>query len=446
MELREVDEVGRVTSVYVSSKSPDASSGRVDLIGQPNEAPLGQRLLSVFLPSGYPLTVSPDYAPYQIYDSLQAFASSIAGLLASRAVLQSIGVGDENASATAALILRVLQESVGRLATILFAHYGGRSIEAECKMYRLAADIFNDIAMVLDCLSPSFPESIRVPLFCASSVFRTLCGVAGGSSKASLSSHFAQADNIGELNAKDSSQETVISLLGMWAGSLVVANVTTPLATWLWLLSLLTVHLCTNYAAVASVHLRTLNRQRANVAFSHLMADDRVLGPDEVARQEFIFETDGVLRWKAGEVIGRCQIGVSLAQFMQRLGGKQSPRTQSFSGLSVPLEDLLAVFARHEYVLWFDRPAQTACILLKEGATTQSQLRAWSHALRTAHHLASSSAGHEAGGATGLLQVLDGTLREHDRVFDDYVGRLEKRGWNTVTGALETRAGRRVRM
>jgi hypothetical protein len=44
---------------------------------------------------------------------------------------------------------------------------------------------------------------------------KALCGVAAGSAKASLSAHFAKNNNLGELNAKDSSQETVISLAGM---------------------------------------------------------------------------------------------------------------------------------------------------------------------------------------------------------------------------------------
>jgi len=110
-------------------------------------------------------------------------------------------VGDSHASPTAALLLTVLQESMGRIATILFAHRLGTSLEPECKMYRLAADIFNDAAMLLDCLSPALPKASRVALLSVSSVLRSLCGVAAGSSKASLSAHFATQGNLGELNA-----------------------------------------------------------------------------------------------------------------------------------------------------------------------------------------------------------------------------------------------------
>lgn len=90
---------------------------------------------------------------------------------------------------------------MGRIATILFAHRLGTSLEPECKMYRLLADIFNDSAMILDCLSPALPKPSRVALLAASSCLRSLCGVAAGSSKASLSAHFATQGNLGELNA-----------------------------------------------------------------------------------------------------------------------------------------------------------------------------------------------------------------------------------------------------
>lgn len=112
-----------------------------------------------------------------------------------------VGVGDADASPTAAILLSVLQDSMGRIATILFAHKLGTSLEPECKMYRLAADVFNDAAMILDCLSPAFPKAYRVLLLSFSSVLRALCGVAAGSSKASLSAHFATQGNLGELNA-----------------------------------------------------------------------------------------------------------------------------------------------------------------------------------------------------------------------------------------------------
>src|SRR5699024_4168180 len=96
----------------------------------------------------------------------------------------------------------ILEDTTGRIATILFAHRIGTALEPECKRYRLAADVFNDLAMVLDCLSPLVPAGVgRVGVLSLAGMLRALCGVAGGSSKASLSAHFAKWGNLAEVNA-----------------------------------------------------------------------------------------------------------------------------------------------------------------------------------------------------------------------------------------------------
>ncbi|KAI9652665.1 MAG: hypothetical protein M1831_006652 [Alyxoria varia] len=110
--------------------------------------------------------------------------------------------------------MSVFQETLSRLTTISFAHRFGNALEPECKFYRLAADIFNDVAMVMDLLSPAFPKVQRAFVFATSSALRGLCGVAAGSSKASLSAHFARRGNLGELNAV-SCQERIFEQDGM---------------------------------------------------------------------------------------------------------------------------------------------------------------------------------------------------------------------------------------
>lgn len=45
---------------------------------------------------------------------------------------------------------------------------------------------------------------VRVGVLCAAGVLQAMCGLAGGSSKASLSAHFARNGNLGEVNAVSS--------------------------------------------------------------------------------------------------------------------------------------------------------------------------------------------------------------------------------------------------
>ena len=102
----------------------------------------------------------------------------------------------------------------------------------EAKTYRFLADILNDIAIILDTLSPLLasiplimslsqviPVPFRVYTLCLSSSLRALCGISAGGSKTAIALHFATplkgTGNIGDLNAKDSSKETVLGLMGM---------------------------------------------------------------------------------------------------------------------------------------------------------------------------------------------------------------------------------------
>ncbi|OJJ02940.1 hypothetical protein ASPVEDRAFT_84409 [Aspergillus versicolor CBS 583.65] len=473
----EVDELNNPTSTYIYSEpSPGPASpigekegqvaGRVDVAHtSSNSAPwslgsLQSLLIDVFLPAGYPHSVSDDYVPYQIFDSLQAFSSSIAGLLASRAVLQGVGVGNADASPTSALLLHILQDTSGRVATILFAHRVGTALEPECKMYRFAADIFNDLAMVLDCLSPMIPAGVsRVTILSAAGVLRALCGVAGGSSKASLSAHFSKWGNLAEINAKDSSQETVISLIGMLVGSLVVSHITGFAATWITLILLLTLHLSLNYAAVCSVQMTTLNRQRANIVFSTLLSSDpdfpdlasnleqqkqeqkrqssaketqklSVLTPAQVSKQERIFNAGGALTWYASkssstgspetetETLGSCQIGASLRQFLSHSSSSTTTTTTTVPGsnslkTTLPLREITSICNDEDYIILLHLPHSInkssspnnqkhadATILLKPSSTPKSHLKAWMHALLATRLLVHSEDGQGGSGSS----------------------------------------------
>ncbi|KAF2721430.1 DUF647-domain-containing protein [Polychaeton citri CBS 116435] len=450
LEIVERDEADNIIGTYIESRSESTEepSNRIDVVYPNKRKPSWQRLLDVFLPTGYPHSVTEDYLEYQIYDSLQAFSSSIAGLLSSRAVLSSVGVGDASASATAALLLSILQESAGRIATILFAHRLGTSLEPECKMYRLLADVLNDIAFVLDCLSPAFPKPLRVIILSSSSVLRALCGVAAGSAKASLSAHFAKWGNLGELNAKDSSQETVISLVGMLVGSLVVSWVVTPAATWTTLILLLAIHLETNRRAVRAVSMRTLNRQRATLVYNWLKAG-RVPSPSQVSAQERIFERDGVLRNTHGATVGYCTVGCKLSKITAGLGPRHAT-TGSLVRTETLLSKILDTYHDQAYVLWSEPCTANKQlqfhIALKRGATVRDQLTAWWQALE----LADAAQGEDSplcNGMTykyGAAEVIQASIARSQTLMQQSEDQLLSAGWDLGTSALETLGSSRI--
>ncbi|KAF2759643.1 DUF647 domain protein [Pseudovirgaria hyperparasitica] len=463
-EIYELDEAGKLTSTYVETINNEGKT-RIDVIFPNDGKSPWQKLLDVFLPAGYPHSVTEDYLEYQIYDSLQAFASSIAGLLSNRAVLEGVGVGDASTTPNYAILLSILQEAAGRITTILFAHRLGKAIEPECKTYRLAADVFNDAAMVLDCLSPIFPRPFRVIVFSASSMLRSLCGVAAGSAKASLSAHFARWGNLGELNAKDASQETVISLLGMLAGSLVVSRITTPLATWASLIVLLVLHLMLNTLAVRAVCMRTLNRQRAGLVFQHLIAPKNasmgVPSPAHIAACEYIFYPSSTLFLPVSAVtasstskrLAKAHIGVPLITLLSSLAPANQATLSHFPRISI--STLLEVFDSQNYILWPHPSTNTYLIILKRGCTPIDQIKAWWHACLLEHmrhqqrekqpvtksevKLETVSSAEDA-----VLERLRQSLEQLNSKFMEWVAELRVKGWDLDTAALETRTSVRI--
>ncbi|XP_039094002.1 RUS family member 1 isoform X2 [Hyaena hyaena] len=171
-------------------------------------------LVAVFLPQGFPDSVSPDYLPYQLWDSVQAFASSLSGSLATHAVLLGIGVGNAEASVSAATATWLVKDSTGMLGRIIFAWWKGGKLDCNAKQWRLFADILNDVAMFLEIMAPIFPVFFTVTV-CTSNLAKCIVSVAGGATRAALTMHQARRNNMADVSAKDSSQETLVNLAGL---------------------------------------------------------------------------------------------------------------------------------------------------------------------------------------------------------------------------------------
>ncbi|GJJ10656.1 hypothetical protein Clacol_004883 [Clathrus columnatus] len=372
------------------------------------------------------------YFNYQLFDSLQAFSSSIAGLLASRAVLEGVGVGDANATATNALLITITQDAISRLATILFAWRIGTALEPEAKRYRLLADIFNDTSMILDCLSPALPKSVRIFTLCISSAFRALCGVAAGGAKAALSVHFARANNIGDLNAKDSSQETVIGLLGMLAGSFIVARVTTSTSTWSLLFLLLFIHIMTNYLAVRSVTMLALNRQRATIVYSNFRATRSILDPIQTSKKEYVFARGGKLHDSMGGYIGQCKVEKSI----QRL----------LLDDTTVIPQLLHILSREKYILSFMVHSGTAQlqICLRDDATSADHLKAWIHATELAHRVEERKTVYCSN--KDMLDMIDEVYQNISEIFPVFFEGLKTKGWDVGCDFILTKQVNRFRI
>lgn len=457
--VAEKDETGRIfyTTVGHSTDGPAKKATRTTDIKAPrlfnakSFQTLGHSISAIFLPAGYPNTVTPDYLHYQMYNDVQEFCSSLSGLLASRGALEGFGVGNASASATQALLLTVLKDVCSRFTTIIGAYYFGTSLYPETKTFRFLADVINDTSIVLDTISPYFTSitlsatspyipsgsTLQILALCMSGAMRSLCALVAGGSKAALTDHFASPVNskgdVGEMNAKSASRSTVIALTGVLLGTLIVPYITTRTSIYTALFFLVFGHLLANYLAVCSVVLRSFNRQRSSILWSTYRnpkagADRRpaVLTPRDVSNREIILDIPSRIRNAATNiVIGHCSLGISVQYAMTRCS---TPHVLK----------MLQHFQAELYVLFVAEPRSWGrrgpCILVsfKEGYGTLDQLRAWLHA----SEIAAIWSAHPSPSPSEIEDMVLSTRETLRKEFSRFMGCMKEAGWNIEEGAM----------
>ncbi|XGW08037.1 hypothetical protein V3C99_010842, partial [Haemonchus contortus] len=250
-------------------------------------------LIDIFLPQGYPYSVSEDYLQYQIWDTLQAFASSMTGALATEAVLKGAGVGDQTASALAASLTWLAKDGLGMVGRIAFGFFKGSELDSDCKKWRLVADIMNDLAFFIDLLSPAFSGSFFV-CACTSSILRCVVGVAGGATRTAIIQHQARRNNLADVASKDGSQETMVNVTALLASFILLPLVSGKQAIiWSLFLVFTLIHLYANYRAVRSLNMETLNLKRTTLLIRTWLESGKVMSVTECNKREPLFSSFG---------------------------------------------------------------------------------------------------------------------------------------------------------
>lgn len=247
-----------------------------------------QLFKNIFLPKGYPDSVSVDYMSYQKWDTVQAFCSTITGALCTHAILKGVGVGSETATALSATVTWILKDGTGHFGKILFAWWKGSELDMDSKKWRLRADILNDVAMTVEVFALPFYPQYSTYVLCATSTVKGIVGVAGGATRAALTLHHAIRNNLADVASKDSAQETCVNLVASFVGLAILTHVQSQnvLATLFFLFTCL--HIIANVRAVKSVCLRTFNEARYLIALEEYFKTGNILSPDRVNQLERI--------------------------------------------------------------------------------------------------------------------------------------------------------------
>ena len=270
------------------------SSEPVALFRGPRRCALRSRLrvrslFAPLLPAGYPDSVTADYLPFQLWDSCQGLCSYIRGSFTTAALLKGVGVGSADATAMNATAVYLARDWCGHAFGLLFAVAAAGKLDAEAKQWRFATDCANGLGYILELSSPALPRGLFVPAVCLAALLRAFCGVAAGATRAALTSHFAKAHNVADVSAKEGSQETAVTLLGMALGYYFVRFTAERGAAvqWALFLAISVLHLFANAKAMRALRLTSLNRERLTLLVWHYeFSNQQILSVAEVAQKE----------------------------------------------------------------------------------------------------------------------------------------------------------------
>ena len=295
-----------------------------------------------------------------------------------------------------------MKDGLGMVGGLVFSYHASPYFDAHVLEFRLFADLINDVGLTLDMMAPLVPSSWLLGIMSLSTLSKTMCGMSAGATKSSITVHLALEDNMADLNAKEGTQETLVSLVGMmmgvqlakWLEKLqqtyqhqpLTMNGTIPVdwqvpvefvVSWVIFLFLTWLHMWSNYRGVKLLKLKTLNRERAWSALEVLVASlahqqstlvhatnidfTTIRSPDQV--EESMLRATWTMLFPKRQPVA---LGMPLLVTLQ---AAEHPTA------------LLQEFQHEKYIVSVDIQNRQVLATLRTGATSRDELQAFFHGM-----------------------------------------------------------------
>lgn len=234
--------------------------------------------------------VTPDYWEYIKWRGWHRLFSSMSSIFATQSLLLAVGVGARNTLPAAAGINWVLKDGLGRLGRLTVATKFGESFDSDLKRFRFASSFIYAGALLIENLTPYVPQYF-LPMAAIANVGKSVGLTTYISTQPAFYKSFAKVENISDISAKSQAQQMAIDTLGLaLAVSLNLAvKQNAQISRMLPLIMfpvLIPGDLYSIYQELRSVHLRTLNKERAELLAAAYLDGQRVLTPDDVSKLE----------------------------------------------------------------------------------------------------------------------------------------------------------------
>mmetsp|Transcript_11565 Transcript_11565/g.35355 ORF Transcript_11565/g.35355 Transcript_11565/m.35355 type:complete len:571 (-) Transcript_11565:1239-2951(-) len=241
----------------------------------------------VYLPDGFPSSVTNDYLKFTQWRILQNIASSVMAVISTEALLFGLGIGKKG-SAVAAATSWVLKDGLGYIGKVLYGYLAGKQFDSDPKSWRVASDAVEDLGGVLELLTPLSPSNFLL-LASIANMMKGVSGMTGTATRHAIYKSLALRDNQGDIATKGESQGVTCKMLGLGMGiaisSAIGQNYPVLLGAYA---SFAVIHLLGNWQSMKCVQFSTLNRQRGSIVINAFLDDRPIPNPYEVSHIETV--------------------------------------------------------------------------------------------------------------------------------------------------------------
>ena len=401
-------------------------------------------LKAAFLPAGWPQSVPEEYLRFQQLNCLQDACSYMRSVIATKAILSGMGVGNAETTATAATVMWFLRDGFGMLGGLIFASALSLKFGPNSKQWRIFADGINNVGITLEVLAPVFSAQKSMFLFCLSvgSICKALCGVAAGATNAAIGEHWgSKRGNFAEIASKNGIQHTAVSLLCLVVSVPFIrltGSVNTA-TTWLIYGVLTAAHMVANLAAMRMLALRSLNFNRLSILigrFLSLRAGGAALATEQEAASmspAAVARVDPLLLWSCPrEALPQAGFSVLYWASLKTILKECEPSAIIRS---------VALYSNQGYILAPSRNNRTVIVSIKAQSVGEDQVKALFEAHRLRQALFANAMMQENGDSVKSEHAVDDLLQrvrtECDAEWSLFWSTLRRLDWDTTRLQLQ---------
>ncbi|KAF8937455.1 vitamin B6 photo-protection and homoeostasis-domain-containing protein [Dissophora ornata] len=201
--------------------SPKVESVEEEPIGAAKYLLSPQTALAVFLPKGFPESVTPNYWKFAKWQFIHNVAGSVTSVISTQSLLFAMGLGAGSIPMAAALNW-IIKDGLGQLGGVVYASFVSDKFDSEPKRFRFQATVAMQGANVLELLTPLWPSYFLV-IASISNIGKNMAWLASSATRAQMNKTFALRDNLGDITGKSGSQTTAAGLVGTGLGVVIAA-------------------------------------------------------------------------------------------------------------------------------------------------------------------------------------------------------------------------------